>query len=272
MHGTWNVLIAILLVAGSSLACSRLRPRAAFTWQLTLQLENPPGDREAAIQRTIKVIDARLDAIGVSRYDVARDKAESDRIIVKLPGVSDHERLKNLIVSRGKLELFHVLSLPSPSPCQTYDTKEQAVAFVNSLVKPETNRVLPYFERASSVDGQPRSVKWVIVKLPPIIDGSELRNAQAIRSAAGDDYEIDFSLHKEGAEKFGAWTGANINEYLGVALNDEVKSIAFIRGQIFDSGQITGRFTKAAAEDLTLILRSGALPAPVKIVAEENIK
>ena len=75
-------------------------------------------------------------------------------------------------------------------------------------------------------------------------------------------------MKKNGAEKFGAWTGANVDEYLGVVLNDEVKSIAFIKGQIFDSGEITGRFTRQSAEDLALVLKSGALPAPVTIVEE----
>ena len=59
---------------------------------------------------------------------------------------------------------------------------------------------------------------------------------------------------------------ANINQYLGVVLNDEVKSIAFIRSRISDQGEISGRFTKQSAEDLALILRSGALPAPLKII------
>ena len=75
-------------------------------------------------------------------------------------------------------------------------------------------------------------------------------------------------MKKNGAEKFGAWTGANVDEYLGVVLNDEVKSIAFIKGQIFDSGEITGRFTRQSAEDLALVLKSGALPVPVTIVEE----
>jgi preprotein translocase subunit SecD len=65
----------------------------------------------------------------------------------------------------------------------------------------------------------------------------------------------------------GSWTKANINEYLAVILNDEVKSTAFVRGQIIDQGEIAGNFTKQAAEDIALILRSGALPR-MRIVEE----
>jgi preprotein translocase subunit SecD len=100
-----------------------------------------------------------------------------------------------------------------------------------------------------------------------------LRNASAVPSQGGgaDDYEINFSLKRAGADKFGAWTGAHINEYMGVVLNGEVKSIAYIKSQIYDSGQITGRFTKQSAEDLALTLRSGALPAPIEYLEERTV-
>ncbi|HLE63119.1 MAG TPA: protein translocase subunit SecD, partial [Pyrinomonadaceae bacterium] len=74
-----------------------------------------------------------------------------------------------------------------------------------------------------------------------------------------------------GADKFGKWTGANINEYMGVVLNGEVKSIAYIKSQIFDTGEISGRFTKQSAEDLALTLRSGALPAPIEYQEERTV-
>ncbi len=111
-----------------------------------------------------------------------------------------------------------------------------------------------------------------MVESPAIIDGAELRTATANPArAGGEEYEIAFSLKKSGADKFGAWTGANINEYMGVVLNDEVKSIAFIKGQIFDQGEITGRFSKQSADDLALTLRSGALPAPIEYTEERTV-
>src|SRR5205085_1983059 len=61
------------------------------------------------------------------------------------------------------------------------------------------------------------------------------------------------------------------NQYMGVVLNDEVKSIAFIKSQITDSGEIEGRFTKTSADDLALTLRSGALPAPIQYIEERTV-
>ena len=84
------------------------------------------------------------------------------------------------------------------------------------------------------------------------------------------DYQIAFSFKPTGAEKFGAWTGANINQYMGVVLNDEVKSIAFIKSQIFDQGEISGRFTKESAEDLALTLRSGRFAGADRISGRAN--
>ena len=148
-------------------------------------------------------------------------------------------------------------------------TKEDAVAALDSGgTIPANRRVLPYSEREELGNGSQKTAKWVVVESPAIVDGSELRNASATSGMSGDDYSIQFSLKKSGAAKFGAWTGANINEYLGVILNDEVKSIAFIKSQISDQGEISGRFTKQSAEDLALVLKTGALPAPVKLVAE----
>ena len=78
-------------------------------------------------------------------------------------------------------------------------------------------------------------------------------------------------MKKVGADKFGAWTGSNINEYMGVSLNDEIKSIAYIKSQIYDTGEITGRFSKQSADDLALTLRSGALPAPIEYQEERTV-
>jgi preprotein translocase subunit SecD len=108
------------------------------------------------------------------------------------------------------------------------------------------------------------------------VDGSELRDASALslgdRDNLGATYNIMFSLTSAGAQKFGDWTGKNINNYLAVVLNDEVKSAAYIKTQILDQGQIDGRFTKQAAEDLALIMKSGYLPATFQLIDEKKFE
>ena len=271
----WLLGVGVLLLLASTIVVGVfvLRPKSALLWHLTLEIDPGTPDRAAAVKQTVAVLKNRLDAYGVSNFEVLPQG--DGRIILNLPGMNDPERLKQLIIQGGSLELVHVVSPPSPPPAQTYSTKEEAVASLVGGTIPANRHVLPYLDRDQSTGSQDqKATKWVVVESPPIINGSDLRDARAARSPySGDDnYQIQFSLNKSGAEKFGAWTAANINEYLGVVLNDEVKSIAYIKSQISDQGEISGRFTKQSAEDLALVLRSGALPAAVKLVNESTDK
>jgi len=234
---------------------------------------------EQATEQAQRIIESRLDAVGVAEPLVQRHGSHSShQILVQMPGIQDPERVKQLLKAESKLELVHVVSPPSPAPVQTYNTEEEAKASLGGTV-PTNRRVLPYADRneptaggqASGEQNQPPK-KWVIVESPAIINGSELRSAAATQAqGGGDSYQISFALKPSGADKFGAWTGANINEYMGVVLNDEVKSVAYIKGQIHDQGEISGRFTKQSAEDLALTLRSGALPAPIEYLEERTV-
>jgi len=230
-----------------------------------------------ATTQALNIIDSRINALGIAEPTLQRHGAEtSHQILLQMPGVQDPERVKDILKGESRLELVHVISPPNPSPAATYPTEADAIASLNSGgTVPPNRRVLPYAERIekSADPNQPKPKQWVVVEMPAIIDGSELRNASAIPTQGGrsDDYEINFSLKKSGADKFGAWTGSHISEYMGVVLNGEVKSVAFIKSQIFDSGQISGRFTKQSAEDLALTLRSGALPAPIEYLEERTV-
>lgn len=246
-----------------------------IAWNLT-----PTAQRnlaEQATEQAHKIILSRLEGVGVVEPLVARHGAQgSHQILVQMPGIQDPERVKLLLKADSNLEMVHVVSPASPSPVQTYNTKEEAEASLGGTI-PANRRVFPYAERnepttAGQANDTPKDKKWVVVEWPVVVDGSELRNAAATQTrGAADDYQISFSFKPAGAEKFGAWTGANINQYMGVVLNDEVKSIAYIKSQIFDQGEISGRFTKQSAEDLALTLRSGALPAKIEYQEERTV-
>jgi preprotein translocase subunit SecD len=248
-------------------------------WSMTPTAQRSLADN--ATTQALNIIDSRINALGITEPTLQTHGSQSShQILLQMPGVQDPERVKNLLKGESRLELVHVVSPPNPAPSQTYATEAEALASLNSGgTVPANRRILPYSERmeptaaAGQDQNQEKPKRWVVVELPAIIDGSELRNASAIPTRAGgtEDYEINFSLKKNGADKFGAWTGSHVNEYMGVVLNDEVKSIAFIKSQIFDSGQISGRFTKESAEDLALTLRSGALPAPIEYLEERTV-
>lgn len=234
---------------------------------------------EQATEQALKIVDSRINAIGVAEPTLQRHGGQNSyKILLQMPGIQDPEHVKKLLGEQSRLELVHVISPPSPAPAQTYATKEEAIASLNSGGNiPATRRVFPYTERSDLAgpdenSNAPRPKKWVVVESPAIIDGAQMRSASAIPSRGGGDaHEIQFSLKKAGADRFGAWTGSNINEYMGVVLNDEVRSIAFIKSQIHDQGEITGNFSKQSADDLALTLRSGALPAGIQYQEERTV-
>jgi preprotein translocase subunit SecD len=250
-----------------------------MTWTLTSATERTLS--ESATDQAFKIIDSRINTLGVAEPTLQRHGAQnSHEILLQMPGIQDPEHVKRLLGNPSRLELVHVISPANPSPLQTYATEQEAQASLNSGGNVPANRkVLPYIERAdATTPGQdananaPKPKKWVVIESPSIIDGAELRSANAVQARAGaDEYEIAFALKPSGAAKFGAWTGANVDQYMGVDLNDEIKSIAFIKSRIDDQGQIEGHFTKESADLLVLTLRSGALPAGIQYTEERTV-
>ena len=243
-----------------------------ITW--TLPSLQQTTRKTQAVDQALNIIQSRINAFGVKEPTIQKRGSESSgQIILQMPGVDDPERVKELIGAESNLEMVKVVSPPNPSPVQTYPTEEAAKQSLGGAVPPN-RRILPFTERSAVpvAEGQEPPKQFVVVEYPAVVDGSELRGADA-RSQSGNesDYQIGFSFKPSGAQKFGEWTGKNIGNYMGVVLNDEVKSIAFIKSQIFDQGEISGKFTKTDAEDLALTLRSGALPAKIVYLEERTV-
>ena len=244
----------------------------AVSWSLPSTVQT--NLKNQAVEQALKIIESRINAFGVKEPTLQRHGAEaSAQILLQMPGVEDPERVKNLIGAESNLMLMKIVSPPNPSPVQTYPTREAALQSLGGALPPN-RRVLPYAERDArpNADGTQPPPSWVVVEYPAVVDGSELRDAQAVsRTGSKGNYQISFSFKPAGAQKFGEWTGRNIGNYMAVVLNDEVKSAAYIRSQIFDQGEISGQFTKATAEDLALTLRSGALPAKIEYLEERTV-
>ena len=248
-----------------------------ITWSMSAAAQRLLSQQ--AVDQALNIIESRINAVGVAEPTLQTHGATgSNQILLQMPGIQDPERVKALLVGESRLELVHVVSPASPAPYQKYTTKEEAIQSLGGTV-PTNRQVLPNVERDEptaanqGAEANPKKASsWVVVEAPAVVDGSELRNASASTDRANSDsYQIQFSLKPTGAQKFGAWTGANINEYMGVVLNGEVRSVAYIKSQISDSGEISGRFTKQTADDLALTLRSGALPAPIEYQEERTV-
>ncbi len=250
---------------------------SSVSWSLSAQSQELL--KQQAVEQALRIIESRINAYGVKEPTLQRHGSDSSgQILLQMPGVDDPERVKELIGAESNLALMKIVSPPNPSPVETYPTREAALQSIGGAETP-TRKVYPYLDRedptgaaATTPDGQKPPPQFVVVEYPPVVDGSELRDANAIsRTGSDSDYQIGFSFKPDGAQKFGAWTGRNIGNYMAVVLNDEVKSAAYIKSQIFDSGEISGRFTKASAEDLALTLKSGALPAKIEYLEERTV-
>ena len=239
---------------------------------ITWTLNNQAQDRlkQQATDQAMKIIESRINAFGVKEPTLQRQGSQtSGQILLQMPGVDDPERVKKLIGAESNLSLMKLAT----DSYQTFPSEDAAKQSLGGAVPPN-RRILPFTERDDTT-AQPNAQqqkRFVIVEYPAIIEGSELRSASAYsRTGSEGDYQIQFNLKPAGAQKFGDWTGKNIGKYLAIVLNNEVKSAPVIKGQIFDTGTIEGRFTKASAEDLALTLQSGALPAKIDYQEERTV-
>jgi preprotein translocase subunit SecD len=240
-----------------------------ITWSLPVQAQNRL--KEQAVEQALKIIESRINAFGVKEPTLQKvGSSGSGQILLQMPGLEDPQRVKDLIKSESRLYLMKVAEGQ-----YSYNSKEEAVKSLGGTVPPN-RRVYPLTERddkaTTTQNNQPNQPqKWMVLEYPPIIEGNELRSAEAYTRGGAADYNINFFLKPAGAQTFGDWTGKNIGKYLAIVLNDEVKSAPVIKGQISDTGTIEGRFTKQSAEDLALTLRSGSLPASIDYQEERTV-
>jgi preprotein translocase subunit SecD len=228
----------------------------------TVEIETDAPNRSEIVEQAIKITEGKLDAVKADG-EVNRVSDTDNRISVKIYGADNLETLKKFLFTSYRLELKKVVSPPNPAPLQTYLSEEAA-----RQIATKEQEILPYLERYESA-----VQRFIIVEKNSIVTGADLRDAQAFsRTNSKNDFSISFSLKPEGAMKLGDWTGKNINNYLAVVLNGEVKSVAFIKSQITDSGEISGRFTREEAENIALSLKSGYLPAKMKIIEEKTFE
>lgn len=215
--------------------------------------------REETVNQALQTIERRVNELGVAEPIVARHSA-ADQILVQLPGVSDVNRAKEIIRSTALLELKLVEQGPFP------DEASARQAFANNV--PPDIQILPG-NLETSVGGPP-STGYYAVRRVAAVTGRDLRNARPSLDE-NNRPAVSFSLNNEGAVKFGAFTQANINRQLGIVLDGRVYSAPMIQSRIDGEGRITGNFTQEEANDLGLVLRSGALPASLTYLEERTV-
>lgn len=212
--------------------------------------------KDQTVKQAIETLRNRIDEFGTLNPNIAR-KGE-DRILVELPGVVDPERAKAIIGRTAQLEIKEVVD--------TAFSKEELLKKYPTGI-PEGTEILEGVEQ--KIKGK-KIKEWYLVKKEPIITGDMLKDARATIDNRGKP-AVNFELTSEGADKFGEATAKMIGKRLAIVLDNKVMSAPVVRSRISASGQITGDFTPEEAADLAIVLRAGALPAPVYILEESVI-
>jgi len=235
------------------------RTSSAGSYTFTLRPNIVVQMREDTVNQALQTIERRVNDLGVAEPLVARHSA-ADQIMVQLPGVTDVDRAKEIIRSTAQLELKAVEQGP-------FSDENAAKAALGNTVPPDME-ILPGTIEAGP--GQPASTGYYVVRRVPAVTGRDLRTARPTLDE-NNRPAVSFSLNQDGARKFGAFTQANIGRQLGIVLDKRVQSAPVIQSRIDDEGRITGNFTNQEAQDLSLKLRSGALPADMTYLEERTV-
>ncbi len=203
-----------------------------------------------AVTRSIEIVRKRIDALGTKEPIITQQGAT--RIVIEAPGESDPEKLKAVIGKTAKLSF------------QMVDTE----------VAPEdvaAGRIPPEDEQLALAPGAVGPPSYV-VKRRSVVTGDMLTQASASHDQQTNEPDINFAFNGQGSQRFGQVTAANIGKPFAIVLDKQVIEAPRINSAITGgTGQITGSFTEESAHNLALLLKSGALPAPLKVIAQHTV-
>ena len=196
------------------------------------------------VDQSIEIVRRRIDGMGTTEPVI--QSQGSDRIVLQLPGLQDPEEVKNILGRTAKMS-FHLV-----------DSRSSAADARRGMLS-NTSRLI------NSVDGE-----TLVITRKPVVGGENLTDA-GVSYQEGQPV-VSFKFDSIGGKKFGEATKNNIGERLAIVLDNEVISAPVIQGAILGgSGVITGNFTVKSANDLALLLRSGALPAQLQVLEERTV-
>jgi preprotein translocase subunit SecD len=233
------------------------QPGVSGAYDFTMKPNISKDLREQAVVQALDTIDRRVNELGVAEPNISRYGQSGDQILVQLPGVSDVGHAKEIIRSTAQLELKLVESGPAPS-------QEAVLQSYSGKVPPDMEVV-----QGAGVPGDTGTTFYLLKKVP-VATGRDLRSAKPSLDE-NNRPAVSFTLTSAGSRRFGKATGENIGRYLAIVLDKRVRSAPRIDGRITDQGTIYGSFTTEEVNDLSLTLRSGALPADLTYLEERVI-
>jgi len=207
--------------------------------------------RQQVIEQSLEIVNRRVNETGTKEPIIQRQG--DSRILLQVPGLANPEHLKNLLGRTAKMT-FHLV-----------DESVSEADIVRGIVPPGT-RIISGDERRDE-----GAYKYAIFSRVEL-SGDMLVNASTSYDQQSGDPVVSFRFNATGARKFGEITAHNVGKRFAVVLDNKAVTVPVINSPILGgSGIITGRFTVETANDLSLLLRAGALPAPLKVIEERSV-
>ena len=201
-----------------------------------------------AVEQSIQIVERRVNELGTVEPLIQRQG--TDRILVQVPGLQDPTRLKELLGKTAKLD-FRMVDQTVPAD----QAVQGRVPPDSEVLMSSTSPKVPY-----------------VIKKQVLVSGGDLTDAQPGFDQRSGEPIVSFRFNTSGSRKFAQATSENVGQPFAIVLDNEVISAPVIREPITGgSGQISGSFTVQAANDLAILLRAGALPAPLTIIEERTV-
>ena len=244
--------------------------------RITLQLSREEIDyiRKNAVNQSLEIIRNRIDQFGVSEPVVLRQG--ENQIVVQLPGVKDPDRAMGLIGQTAQLEFKLVSEASSVNLPQLIDETVKGGQWREGESRRQLNLALQsrlpqgteiFFEKVVDPQTKRESRVPLLLETPVLMTGEMVKNAQVRIGGTFNEPYVSLDLTGHGGRVFANLTEKSVGRRLAIVLDENVRSAPVIREKILGgSAQISGSFTHEEATDLAIVLRVGALPAPVDVI------
>ncbi|WP_158752388.1 protein translocase subunit SecD [Acidobacterium sp. S8] len=231
------------------------------TFTLTMKPSAVADLKKRTLEQAIEVIRTRVDTLGVSEPVIQEYNLGSDQILVELPGVDDPARVKDVIQSTARLELHLVQGGP-------WSDEQAALQALGGSVPYDS--LLLHTAPGASAPGSGDQIYQI--KRAAEVGGTDIRDAQASRNQNTNEPEVVFYLTTAAGNHFADFTTANKGKALCVVLDNKIYEVANIHDTIRDQGTISGGgITEQQSKDLSMLLRTGALPASIHYLQESTV-
>ncbi|MFN8095770.1 MAG: protein translocase subunit SecD [Vicinamibacteria bacterium] len=211
--------------------------------------------KEQTVQEAIRTLERRVNALGVAEPVIAAQGSRGDQILVQLPGVTDVEAAKRIIKTTAQLSLKLV---------------EGQAASQETLLQATSGKVPDSMEVVTGPSDTPGQPTYYLLRKEAMITGRDLKSAR-VGVDESNRPQINFSLNAAATDRFGRETGRNIGRQLAIVLDNTVYSAPTIQNRLGSDNRITGRFTTQEADELSKILKAGALPATLRYLQQLTV-